>query len=58
MSSLLWPTTDAGVLAQLVVLLALVGVALWRWGRQPDARLLVIGAGIALLALMGLRAAH
>ncbi len=58
MSGWLLPRTDAGVLAQLVVLLLTVGAGLW-WTRQrPDARLVVIGAGLLLIALMGVRAAH
>jgi len=55
---LLLPRTDAGVITQVVVLLLVFSVALWRTWRHPDVRLVVVGIGLILGALVGLRAAH
>jgi hypothetical protein len=57
-SELLQPRTDAGVVAQALVLGAVWAAGWWWARRRPDARLLVTGAGLVLLALLGLRAAH
>lgn len=58
MSELLFPRSDSGVAIQAVVVGVLVALALWRSWRNPDLRLLVIGIGVVVFALMGLRAAH
>jgi hypothetical protein len=58
MSSLLLPRTDLGVLAQVIALIAVVAVAVWGTRRRPEFRLLALGIGLVLFALMGLRAAH
>lgn len=58
MRDLLFPTTDAGVFVQVAVLVVAVSIGLWGTRRRPDARLLVVGAGLLLFALVGLRAAH
>ncbi|MEE8376500.1 MAG: hypothetical protein V3S26_09295 [Acidimicrobiia bacterium] len=55
---LLLPTTDAGVAAQLAVVFGVLAIALWRFWSNPEIRLLVIGSGIVVLGLMGLRALH
>lgn len=55
---LLLPRTDLAVLVQLVVLAVLVVTGLWATRRNRDLRLVVIGSGMLLLALAGLRAAH
>lgn len=55
---LLLPKTDTAVLIQLVVVLLALGIALWRFWSNPDLRLLVIGAGLLVLGLMGLRSLH
>lgn len=55
---LLLPKTDTAVLLQLVVVLAALGIALWRFWSNPDLRLLVIGTGLLVLGLMGLRTLH
>ncbi len=55
---LLLPRTDLAVLLQLVSLLAVISAGLWWTRRSPDLRLVVIGSGLLLLALLGLRAAH
>jgi hypothetical protein len=57
-SSLLLPRTDLGVLAQVVVLTAALALAVWSTRRRPELRLLAVGTGVMLFALMGLRAAH
>jgi hypothetical protein len=56
--NLLLPETDGGVVAQLVLLLVIWSIALWRLWRRPDSRLVVLGAGVVALGLMGLRALH
>jgi hypothetical protein len=55
---LLLPTTDAGVLAQVIAVIAagLLGLALTR--RHADGRLLVVGATLVALAFMALRTLH
>lgn len=58
MNSLLLPRTDLGVLAQVIVLGALLALAVWGTRRRPEYRLLALGVGLLLFALMGLRAAH
>lgn len=58
MNSLLLPRTDLGVLAQVVVLVALLALAVWGTPCRPEYRLLALGVGLLLFALMGLRAAH
>lgn len=55
---LLLPKTDTAVLIQLVVVLVALGIALWRFWSNPDLRLLVIGTGLLVLGLMGLRTLH
>lgn len=55
---LLLPKTDTAVLIQLVVVLLALGIALWRVWSNPDLRLLVIGTGLLVLGLMGLRSLH
>lgn len=58
LTELLWPTTDAGVLAQVVIVVLLVGVGLWRTWGVPELRLFVLGLGVFVLGLMALRASH
>lgn len=59
MRDLILPTTDAGVLAQLVLVLVLWSAALvWAVRRAPAARPLVVGSGLVTLGLLGLRAMH
>lgn len=55
---LLLPTTDAGVAAQLALFFGVVVIALWRFWSNSEIRLLVIGSGIVILGLMGVRALH
>ncbi len=58
MLDFLLPSTDAGVAAQLAgwAVASTASVALTR--RDPDLRLLVVGASILLLAVMAVRAVH
>ncbi len=58
MRDLLLPATDAGVVTQLFLVLALWLIALWSLRNRPDSRLLVTGAGLVILGLIGLRALH
>jgi hypothetical protein len=55
---LLLPSTDAGVAAQLVLVIVSLGFALWRFWRDPDIRLVVIGSGLLVLGFIGFRALH
>jgi 4-amino-4-deoxy-L-arabinose transferase-like glycosyltransferase len=57
-SSLLLPRTDLGVLAQAVVLGVVLALSVWATRRRSEFRLLALGTGLMLFALMGLRAAH
>lgn len=58
MSDLLLPRTDAGVLAQTVIVAVVTTVAVIAARHRPDLRLLAIGAAVSLAALFGLRAMH
>lgn len=58
MHELLLPRTDAGVAAQVGVLVVLVVAGVVKTWRNPDLRRLVIGAGMFVFGLMALRAAH
>jgi hypothetical protein len=58
MFDVLLPATDAGVVIQLVVVIVTWLGALWALRNRPDARLLTIGAGLVLLASIGVRALH
>ena len=55
---LVLPTSDLAVAIQLLVLLVLVGLALWWLRDRPEWRLVVLGLTLLLLGGMGLRAAH
>lgn len=55
---LLQPRTDAGVLAQVGVVVTLVGLLAWRVRRDVDLLRLVLGAGMFVLGLFVLRAMH
>lgn len=58
MLDLLLPETDAGVIAQLLLVLVMWLGGLWSLRNRPDARLVVAGAGLLMLGLIGLRALH
>jgi hypothetical protein len=55
---LLQPRTDAGVLTQVGVVVALVALLAWRVRRDTDLLRLVLGAGMFTLGLFVLRAMH
>lgn len=55
---LLLPRTDAGVVAQVSLLVLLVVVGLYKTWRVPDLRRLVAGVGMFVFGLMALRAVH
>ncbi|GBE24937.1 hypothetical protein BMS3Bbin02_01219 [bacterium BMS3Bbin02] len=52
------PSTDGGVLFQLVLWTALTGVAIRRTRQNKDYRVLVIGVSLLVFSLMGVRALH
>ena len=58
MRDLLPPATDEGVIAQLVAVVALWVISLWALKNRRDARLFAAGAGLLLVALIGVRALH
>lgn len=58
MAELILPRTDAGVAVQAAALAVLLAVGWWGTRRRPEARLVLIGAGLVLIGLTGLRAAH
>jgi len=55
---ILLPSTDKGVAVQFAIIIVLFGLALWKFWRNPDARLLTVGIGLVGLGLMGFRALH
>ncbi len=58
MIEVLLPRTDAGVLFQLVVTNAVFVLVVWRWWRNTDVRIFVIGLWVLTVSLMGVRALH
>lgn len=58
MRDLLLPATDAGVIAQLVIVVVLWVAAVSALRNQAEWRLVAIGAGLITLALIGIRALH
>lgn len=58
MEEILFPRTDAGVAVQLVIVIALFGLAFVRVRHHRDARLLVAGLAVFTLGLFVLRASH
>jgi len=55
----LWsPQTDAGVVVQVLVTIALTAVALWLVRRERALVQLVLGIGMVVLAWYGVRAIH
>ncbi len=58
MEQLLRPHTDAGVLAQALVVGVFVSLVAWRVRRDADLLRLTIGAGMFIAGLFVLRAMH
>ena len=58
MLDVLLPATDAGAIAQAVAVVVVWAGALWALRNRPDSRLLTFGAGLVVLAFMGVRALH
>ena len=55
----LWsPQTDAGVVAQVVITLLLIGGLVWLVRREKALVQLVVGVGMVVLAWYGVRAIH
>jgi hypothetical protein len=55
----LWsPQTDAGVVAQVIVTLLVVGVLVWLVRREKALVQLVVGVGMVVLAWYGFRTIH
>lgn len=52
------PSTDGGVLFQLVLWTALTGFAVRRTRQNKDYRILAIGVSLLVFSLMGVRALH
>lgn len=57
-TNLLLPTTDGGVLVQLIVVTIAFGATTWRLRRQPEWRLLAIGLWLTAYGAIGLRSLH
>lgn len=58
MNEILQPRTDAGVLAQVIVVVVILVVALFRVRGHRDATLLVLALGMFTFGLFMLRASH
>jgi hypothetical protein len=55
----LWsPQTDAGVVAQVIVTLVVIGVLVWLVRREKALVQLVVGVGMVVLAWYGFRTIH
>lgn len=55
----LWsPQTDAGVLAQVIITLVVIGVLIWFVRREKALVQLVVGVGMVVLAWYGFRTIH
>jgi hypothetical protein len=52
------PSTDRGVLFQLVLWTLLSGYAVYKTRTNQDYRILVIGVSLVIYSLMGVRALH
>ena len=52
------PQTDAGVVAQVIITLAIVAGLVWLVRREKALVQLVLGVGMVVLAWYGLRALH
>jgi hypothetical protein len=55
---LLLPSTDAGVLVQVVLVTLIFAVLMWLARRNRELRIFVAGGWIMTYALMALRAVH
>jgi hypothetical protein len=58
LEQLLQPRTDAGVLAQAIIVSVLVAVGTWRVRHDPELRRLGLGLGVFTAGLFVLRAMH
>jgi hypothetical protein len=58
LDELIFPRTDRLVAIQAVAVLVVTAVALLATRRRPDARLLVMGGALVVVAFMGLRTLH
>lgn len=58
LEDLLMPRTDAGAIAQIVLLLVAGVTAAVALRRRSELRLLAVGASVLLVSLAALRAAH
>ena len=55
----LWtPRTDGGVIAQVIVTIALIALLSWVARREPAVVQLIVGIGLVVLAWYGVRALH
>ena len=55
----LWsPQTDAGVVAQVIITLLVIGVVVWLVRREKALVQLVVGVGMVVLAWYGFRTIH
>lgn len=55
---LILPSTDAGVLAQVLLVSGLLVLALLYFRSKREARFVIVGFGVLILSLMSLRALH
>lgn len=55
---LVLPTTDAGVLAQVIVITLVFALLSWLTRRHAEGRLLVLGLWLTTYGAIGLRALH
>ncbi|MDH3190883.1 MAG: hypothetical protein OEM39_09660 [Acidimicrobiia bacterium] len=55
---LILPTTDAGVFAQVLLVIVSGACLTWEWRHNPDLRLVGIGTVLVASGLIGVRALH
>lgn len=58
MRDIVWPRTDQGVIAQLVIVVLAVTVITFLVRRERSLVLVTVGAGLVLVGLMGVRGLH
>jgi intracellular septation protein A len=57
-NDVIFPSTDAGVAVQLILVTLVFATAVWLMRRRPEVRTLIIGLWVLTYGAAGLRALH